>query len=38
MVQGPLVGFLMIIPFAIFSLYTIDRKRHQEILTKLEVR
>lgn len=38
MVQGPLVGVLMIIPFAIFSLYTIDRKRHQEILTKLEVR
>jgi len=35
MVQGPLVAILMIIPFGIFSLYGIDRYRHQEILAKL---
>ena len=35
MVQGPLVAILMIIPFGIFSLYRIDRYRHQEILAKL---
>ena len=38
MVQGPLVAVLMIIPFAIFSFYKIDRFRHQEIVTKLENR
>jgi len=35
MVQGPLVAILMIIPFGIFSLYKIDRYRHQQILAKL---
>ena len=38
MVQGPLVAFLMIIPFAIFSMYKIDRFRHLEIINKLENR
>jgi glycoside/pentoside/hexuronide:cation symporter, GPH family len=38
MVQGPLVAVLMIIPFAIFSFYKIDRFRHLEIITKLENR
>lgn len=38
MVQGPFVTFLMIIPFGIFSLYGIDRKKHENILSKLEVR
>ena len=38
MVQGPLVAILMIIPFAIFSMYKIDRFKHQEIITKLENR
>ena len=36
MVQGPLVAVLMFIPFGIFSMYGIDRYRHQEILAKLE--
>jgi Na+/melibiose symporter-like transporter len=36
MVQGPLVAILMFIPFGIFSMYKIDRYRHQEILVKLE--
>jgi Na+/melibiose symporter-like transporter len=36
MVQGPLVAILMFIPFGIFSMYKIDRYRHQEILAKLE--
>jgi|TARA_B100001063_G_scaffold39347_1_gene33068 Na+/melibiose symporter-like transporter len=36
MVQGPLVAILMFIPFGIFSMYGIDRYRHQEILAKLE--
>ena len=36
MVQGPLVAILMFIPFGIFSIYGIDRYRHQEILAKLE--
>jgi GPH family glycoside/pentoside/hexuronide:cation symporter len=38
MVQGPFVAFLMIIPFGIFSLYGIDRKKYENILSKLEVR
>ena len=38
MIQGPLVAVLMIIPFGIFSLYKIDRSRHEKILTQLEVR
>jgi Na+/melibiose symporter-like transporter len=38
MIQGPLVAVLMIIPFGIFSLYKIDRNRHEKILTQLEVR
>ncbi|MDB9908541.1 MFS transporter, partial [Gammaproteobacteria bacterium] len=38
MVQGPLVALLMIIPFAIFSMYKIDRFKHQEIITELENR
>jgi Na+/melibiose symporter-like transporter len=38
MVQGPLVALLMIIPFAIFSMYTIDRFKHQEIIAELENR
>ena len=38
MIQGPFVALLMIIPFGIFSFYTIDRQKHQKILTKLEVR
>ena len=38
MIQGPFVALLMIIPFGIFSFYTIDREKHQKILTKLEVR
>lgn len=37
MVQGPFVAFLMIIPFGIFSLYGIDREKHENILSKLEV-
>ena len=36
MVQGPLVAILMFIPFGIFSIYGIDRYRHQEIIAKLE--
>ena len=38
MIQGPLVAVLMIIPIAIFSLYRINRSRHEEILNMLEVR
>jgi Na+/melibiose symporter-like transporter len=38
MVQGPLVALLMIIPFAIFSMYKIDRFRHQAIIAELENR
>jgi Na+/melibiose symporter-like transporter len=38
MVQGPFVAVLMIIPFGIFSFYSIDRQKHQEILSQLEVR
>ena len=38
MVQGPLVAVLMIIPFAIFSMYKIDRFKHQEIIAELENR
>jgi len=38
MIQGPLVAILMIIPFGIFSLYKIDRNRHEKILAQLEVR
>ena len=36
MVQGPLVAILMFIPFCIFSMYKIDRHRHEEIIAKLE--
>ena len=36
MVQGPLVAALMFIPFGIFSMYKIDRHRHEEIIAKLE--
>ena len=36
MVQGPLVAVLMFIPFGIFSMYKIDRHRHEEIIAKLE--
>ena len=36
MVQGPLVAILMFIPFGIFSMYRIDRHRHEEIIAKLE--
>ena len=36
MVQGPLVAILMFIPFGIFSMYKIDRHRHEEIIAKLE--
>ncbi len=38
MVQGPFVAVLMIIPFGIFSFYNIDRQKHKNILSKLEVR
>jgi Na+/melibiose symporter-like transporter len=38
MIQGPFVAVLMIIPFAIFSMYKIDRFRHQEIIDELENR
>ena len=38
MVQGPLVAVLMIIPFGIFSLYKINRKRHEYIISQLEHR
>ena len=38
MVQGPLVAVLMIIPFGIFSLYKINRKRHEYIISQLELR
>ena len=38
MIQGPLVAMLMIIPFAIFSMYKIDRFKHQEIIAELENR
>jgi GPH family glycoside/pentoside/hexuronide:cation symporter len=37
MVQGPLVAVLMIIPFGIFSLYKINRKRHEYIISQLEL-
>jgi glycoside/pentoside/hexuronide:cation symporter, GPH family len=36
MIQGPFVALLMIIPFGIFSFYTIDRQKHQKILSQLE--
>ena len=38
MVQGPFVAVMMIIPFGIFSFYKIDRQRHMNILSQLEVR
>ena len=38
MVQGPFVALLMIIPFGIFSFYSIDRQKHQRILSQLEAR
>jgi len=38
MVQGPFVAVMMIIPFGIFSFYKIDRQRHRNILSQLEVR
>ena len=38
MIQGPLVAVLMIIPFGVFSLYKIDRNRHEKILAQLDVR
>ena len=38
MVQGPFVAVLMIIPFGIFSFYTIDRQKHKTIMSQLEVR
>ena len=38
MIQGPFVALLMIIPFGIFSFYTIDRQKHQKILSQLEAR
>ena len=38
MVQGPFVAVLMIIPFGIFSFYNIDRQKHKNILSQLEVR
>jgi Na+/melibiose symporter-like transporter len=38
MVQGPFVAVLMIIPFGIFSFYSIDRQKHQKIASQLEVR
>ena len=38
MIQGPLVALLMAIPFFIFSLYKIDRNRHNEIISELKIR
>ena len=38
MIQGPFVALLMIIPFGIFSFYSIDRQKHQKILSQLEAR
>ena len=38
MVQGPFVAVLMIIPFGIFSFYKIDREKHKNIMSQLEVR
>ena len=38
MIQGPFVALLMIIPFGIFSFYSIDRQTHQKILSQLEAR
>ncbi len=38
MVQGPFVAVMMIIPFGIFFFYKIDRQRHKNILSQLEVR
>ena len=38
MVQGPIAGFLMCIPFMIFYTYKIDRHRHGAILAKLDTR
>ena len=38
MVQGPFVAILMIIPFGIFSFYSIDRQKHKKILNQLAVR
>jgi len=38
MIQGPFVAVMMIIPFGIFSFYKIDRQRHRNILSQLEVR
>jgi Na+/melibiose symporter-like transporter len=38
MVQGPFVAVLMIVPFGIFSLYNIDRQKHNTILSQLDAR
>jgi GPH family glycoside/pentoside/hexuronide:cation symporter len=38
MVQGPLAGLLMSIPFIIFYAYKIDRHRHAEIIQELDAR
>ena len=38
MIQGPFVALLMIIPFGIFSFYSINRQKHQKILSQLEAR
>lgn len=38
MVQGPLAGFLMSIPFIIFYTYKIDRHHHAKIIKALDAR
>jgi len=38
MVQGPFVAVLMIVPLGIFSLYNIDRQKHNAILSQLDAR
>ncbi|MEK9649810.1 MAG: MFS transporter [Gammaproteobacteria bacterium] len=35
LLQGPFVSILLVIPFFIFSFYSIDKRRHQEILNRI---
>jgi Na+/melibiose symporter-like transporter len=35
LLQGPFVSILLLIPFLIFSFYSIDKRRHQQILNNL---
>jgi len=35
LIQGPLVSLLLLIPFVIFSFYSIDKKQHEVTLREL---